>query len=727
VRDFLQLLDQVAAAIEDHEQQGVVATRQRADDRLRELRSSWRVLDPSERAAVQPLAQLLAERLKSADQRRYTRMRTETARQQAGTPADTMILNFGSGDAFDGAEALNELVKLEDVPMRKFVSDGPPNPDELLAWFGYQGFREGQRPAVEAALAGRDCLAILPTGGGKSLCYQLPGVASEKLTIVVSPLIALIFDQHRRLAESGHPSTMLASGLGEDWNREAMEQIASGRARIVFVAPERFGSRAFLNVLAKREIGLFVVDEAHSISEGYAFRPDYLRLGPIAQRLGRPPIMALTATATPEVAKDIVKRLGLHDPMLIEASFDRPNISFDVIPLEGKGAVGRKFDLLAQGLRMEGNRPAIVYCGTRKDVEKVAEQLVEIGIEAVGYHAGYSSDARSQSQTQFMSGAVDVVVATNAFGMGIDKADVRSVWHWALPTSIESYYQEAGRAGRDGQPARAVLLSMRADLGRLINFNKNRAVTVDQVREYTARIRALMKHDRVSIEQPDDDTDRLALSIAERTGAFTIEPAIGGKLEITAIGPLNLARANQYCQQAKEQGWQAYRAIERFSANHDHCRRQTILAHFGDERTPHPIGRCCDVHDPIEWLDLSAPSAGLAPRSKTPRPKTTNKTTNTTGKTTGKSPRQQQPAASLPVIGPPLDEAGMELLGALRAWRAGRSGKSPAYTVAHNEVLEAIARTRPRSVEEFLAIRGVGQTFITKHLTSVLALLDEHA
>ena len=316
---------------------------------------------------------------------------------------------------------------------------GAPDPDALLAYVGLAAFRPGQREAVEAALSGRDALVVMPTGGGKSLCYQLPGLATGDLTIVVSPLIALMADQWRRLDTAGHPVVMIASGLGAEVNAAALRKIRDGSSRIVYCSPERFGSSAFLDALGRRRVDLMAIDEAHCLSEwGHDFRPDYLRLPKAIARLGRPTVMACTATATQEVAREVSSRLGLADPLEVRSGFDRPNLSFDTVKLEGKGSKARKAAVLAAGLSAPENRPAIVYCGTRRDTEDVAEMLAGEGRAVARYHAGLPPEERARAQRRFMNGEIEVVVATNAFGMGIDKADVRSVWHWAIPTSVEA-------------------------------------------------------------------------------------------------------------------------------------------------------------------------------------------------------------------------------------------------------------------------------------------------
>jgi RecQ family ATP-dependent DNA helicase len=354
--------------------------------------------------------------------------------------------------------------------------------EDLLVRFGHKAFRPGQREAVEATLQGRDSLIVMPTGGGKSLCYQLPGLVSEDLTIVVSPLIALIRDQWKTLTGAGHPVAMISSGMTHGETGRALDQVRSGEARMIYCSPERFSSHVFVNALETRTIDLLTVDEAHCLSEwGHDFRADYLRLPEMAEQLGRPTLMACTATATEEVAEEIAERFNMRDPLQIRAGFDRPNLSFDVVQLEGRGSKAIRLGLLEVGLCNPENRPAIVYCGTRTATDELATELRSFGLKALGYHAGMEPEDRSRAQNRFMNGDVDIVVATNAFGMGVDKGDVRTVWHVTIPTSLEAYYQEAGRAGRDGLPSRAVLLAARSDLGRLVRFNQERHDDPDRV------------------------------------------------------------------------------------------------------------------------------------------------------------------------------------------------------------------------------------------------------
>ncbi|MEV4420948.1 ATP-dependent DNA helicase RecQ [Patulibacter sp. NPDC049589] len=569
------------------------------------------------------------------------------------------------------------------------------SPDSLLHLLGLESFRPGQREAVQAALEGRDSLVVMPTGGGKSLCYQLPALAGDDLTVVVSPLIALMRDQCARLTDLGHPAVMLASGGDGASNRRALDEIRDGTAKVCFAAPERFASGVFRAAIRARAIALFVVDEAHCVSEwGHDFRPDYLRLSSVIAELGHPPVMACTATATPKVAEEIVARLELTAATRVRSGFDRPNLSFDVLPFDGQGSVARKKATLVAGVSDPANRPAVVYCGTRKSTEEVTELLNATGVTAVGYHAGMSADVRASRQDAFMRGDAEVVVATNAFGMGVDKADVRSVWHWALPSSLEAYYQEAGRAGRDGALGRAVLLASRSDLGRLVRFIQEAEVTVEQVGGLVGRLRAQAGGDGVVDADPGQDRDRIALAIAERAGAVELEPGPGGRLRVRVHpGGVDHGRVAQMCREAKDRRWQAYRSIEKYASGDNHvCRRRQLLDHFGDPEDGAPLGRCCDVHDPVDWLPPITVKAGRSRGSSAP------------------AEEEGRPVSD--------DE-----MAPLKAWRRERADGKPAYTVATDATLREVVRRQPSTPDELLAIKGIGQSFLTKHGDALLELL----
>jgi RecQ family ATP-dependent DNA helicase len=341
--------------------------------------------------------------------------------------------------------------------------------------------------------------------------------------------------------------------------------------------------------------------------------------------------MACTATATVPVAREIASRFGMKEPLQVRSGFDRPNLSFDVVALEGKGSTARRQALLEAGLADPANRPAIVYCGTRRQTEEVAADLRDAEIAAVAYHAGLEPEHRTAIQERFMATDTGVICATNAFGMGVDKADVRSVWHVTIPTSVEAYYQEAGRAGRDGLPSRATLLALKSDLGRLVRFNEQRA----------------------------------------------------GDPELAV---------------ARERGWRAYHVIKDFIYGTE-CRRRALLDHFSDSTAGAPLERCCDVCDMLDWL---------------PDPDTI---------AVRKPGREKVAAAPVPDLSP----ADAPLFEALKAWRLTAAEGKPAYTVAANKTLTAIAAARPQDEDALLAISGVGPAFIEKYAPEVLALIAEHA
>ncbi len=459
-----------------------------------------------------------------------------------------------------------------------------------------------------------------------------------------------------------------------------------------------------------------MVDEAHCVAEwGHDFRPDYLRLHEAIDSLGRPAVMAATATATPRVAQEIAQRLGLRDPVSIRSGFDRPNVTFDVVSVEGKGAVARKRAALMHVLRDPRARPAIVYCGTRKDTDELAQDIEAQGTTTRAYHAGMTPERRRESQTAFMEGRAEVVVATNAFGMGVDKADVRTVAHWALPTSLEAYYQEAGRGGRDGEPARALLLASRMDLGRLIRFIKEREMTVQDVKRFVAGLRAAGGGDTVTVGHGDlGERQRVLLSVAERAGAVQLAPAGHDGLLVRLTGKGSPRLAQTAIQASRNRGWEAYRSIERFSSDGQTCRRRQILDHFGDSAPGAPTGRCCDVCDPDNALAqalLDAPTSARSGRGAR-------------GSGRGAAGRSGGAAAR----GAAAEEDGLEPVDErefdeLRAWRLVRSEGKPAYTVATDAALRALLRGRPRSVSALLDVRGIGPSFCEKHGESLLQTL----
>src|SRR5437588_11803345 len=332
--------------------------------------------------------------------------------------------------------------------------------EALKEHFGYDTFRKGQEAIVRSVLSGRPTIAILPTGGGKSLCYQLPALLLPGTTVVVSPLLALMKDQVDALRARGIAATFINSSLSDGERQERQAALRRREYRLVYVAPERFKSPSFLSAMANVRVPLLAVDEAHCISAwGHDFRPEYQQLARAREALAAERVLALTATATPEVRRDIADALELRDPRVFVAGFDRPNLFIEVLRVTGdKDKLGRLVALSRSG------GPGIVYAATRKNVEKVVASLRASGVDALGYHAGMPDAERTSVQERFVRGEVPVIAATNASGMGVDKGDIRFVAHFDVPRSLEAYYQEIGRAGRDGGGSHALLLFNFADV-----------------------------------------------------------------------------------------------------------------------------------------------------------------------------------------------------------------------------------------------------------------------
>ncbi|MFL5864197.1 MAG: RecQ family ATP-dependent DNA helicase, partial [Solirubrobacteraceae bacterium] len=491
----------------------------------------------------------------------------------------------------------------------------------------------GQAAAVDAALSDRDALVVMPTGSGKSLCYQLPALMREDLTLVVSPLVSLMQDQVQALQHVAPGRVeLINSQRGGAANAQALGRVLEGEVRLLYVAPERFASPRFAAALAGGRVGLFVVDEAHCVSQwGHDFRPDYFTLADAAARVGACSMMAQTATATPRVAGDIAARLRLQDPIRVTTGFDRPNLSFAVVRC---GGARDKEQRLVATLSDPRARPAIVYAGTRGGTEKLAETLARaLDCAVVGYHAGMPPERRGNAQEQFMSGRADVIVATNAFGMGIDKADVRTVCHAVVPSSLEAYYQEAGRAGRDALPARCLLFAESRDKGLHVFFIQRSRLTAeafDRIGERLTWAGCDGRYD-VSVSElagviadrgpGDDESVRAVLGHLARAGVLAPAPAPPDR----AVGRLTGGwgrRAAAWCVSAAREAerirWSQYRAVWGYVEG-DGCRRQALLDHFGDPSAGAPLSGvpCCDVCDSSL---VPAPAAAHRGRMVSTRP-----------------------------------------------------------------------------------------------------------
>jgi ATP-dependent DNA helicase RecQ len=601
--------------------------------------------------------------------------------------------------------------------------------------WGFASLRPLQREAIEAALAGRDALTVLPTGGGKSLCYQVPPIVSGKPSVVVSPLIALMQDQVAGLRLAGYPAAALHSNLAGVEQAEVRREFEAGELRLLMVAPERLMNEGFLRWLAESDVGAFAIDEAHCISQwGHDFRPEYRQLGLLRERFPGVPFHAFTATATPRVQADIVRELRLAEPVCLVGVFDRPNLTYRVLP-----RLDRLQQITAAVARHPGGA-AIVYCIARRDTEQLAEGLRQRGVDAAAYHAGLDARTRTRISEDFRAERLRVVVATVAFGMGIDRGDVRLVAHAALPKSIEHYQQETGRAGRDGLPAECLLLHAGSDAAKWRNLAARSAaeggvepdvmaaqmVLLAQMQKLASRVacrhRALSEYFGQAYEK--DSCGACDVCLGE---LVPLEDA-----HVTAQKILSaVARTRQAFGAGYVIDVLRGRATDRVQSNHhDELPTFGALSGISAQRLGSFVEQLIEADDlersggeyPVlqltagSWQVLrderqavlveAAGSAAKPPRSR----------------------RSKRGAAPAEALADP-ERALFEALRTLRREIASELGVPP-YLVFGDVTLEELARVRPSRASQLLAIRGIGEkkrdAFGDRFLAAIAAHCREH-
>ena len=629
--------------------------------------------------------------------------------------------------------------------------------EALNRYFGYDSFRPGQSGIVSAILTGRDVLGVMPTGAGKSICYQIPAAILPGVAIVISPLISLMRDQVDALNDVGLPAAFINTTQTPDEQDLVFAQALSGQIKLLYVAPERLETERFRNFAVRVPISLVAVDEAHCVSQwGQDFRSSYLGIGEfIAGLPTRPTVAAFTATATERVRRDIVSILGLHTPSITVTGFDRPNLYFDVISMPRKG----KASWVASYIASHPDESGIVYCATRKETEALAESLnsavaelraaggadvSDIGTIAVAYHGGMSADAREKAQRDFVTDRVPVVVATNAFGMGIDKSNVRFVIHHNMPESIEAYYQEAGRAGRDGEPSRCTLLWNESDIvtrRRLLDSDyENERLTPEEQEAVRASKRRLLDAMVGYCRTTDCLHAYMTRYFGETAGAAakTDGKCVGGcancEHTFETIDVTDIARAISRCVHDVNQHVGSGKIVKVLRGS-----KAQDLSYLNPESLPSfgmldevPEARIRDVLSQMAtdgFLTIAEgrlPIVGFGPRAAETVAPEFHYDIKKIKRADARARRT--PDVSTPAVGSYVpddgDEALFQKLRALRLDIARELGKPP-YIVFSDKTLRDMVRVKPITDDQFLAVNGVGESKLKQYGERFMAAIRE--
>lgn len=599
----------------------------------------------------------------------------------------------------------------------------------LRQYFGHSNFRPGQEALIDGILAGRDALGIMPTGGGKSLCYQVPALLLPGLTLVVSPLISLMKDQVAALNGVGIPAAFLNSALDAQAFQAVCREIRQGMHKLIYVAPERLLQEGFLALMQEQKIAQVAVDEAHCISQwGQDFRPSYRKITEFVARLPRRPVLsAFTATATAEVQADILAQLELRDPVKVVTGFDRPNLYFAVQQPK------RKQPVLTALVEARRDRSGIVYCATRSGVEKICDLLCQRGIPATRYHAGLSEEERQRNQDDFQFDRKTVMVATNAFGMGIDKSNVSFVIHYNMPKSLEAYYQEAGRAGRDGEAAECILLYGPGDVATAQFFLQQAGENEDLSPEERAEVQARDARRLEAMVNYCKTTHCLRGHLLDYFGQAH-DPTCGNcgncRSQFVQVDITRQAQMILSCVKRVQGKLGYYVGADLLSKVLRGSRSQRVLTLGLDGLTTYGLLRDTSEALTRRYLEALEEVGYLVtePVHKTLRP------TTQAGEVLFRGSKVFLTQRAAPAVFRPREEGlersgqqpeDQELMAALKATRLqlARQEEVPLYVIFSNATLADMARRRPQTMEEFLSVSGVGEVKARKYGAAFLAVL----